>query len=638
MAEPTDLFAILRFYANRTHTPTFAVDVFISFLEKYAKRYADDRPGLAPWAQDTSRKVWEALPRLSESGKCSISTDERGTLVSVSQYFVDLVQHVYRSIEDNPELPFPDETTLKTVVPPSQLRTVSLEADLIPLMNDEADPTRPIIKLVFPESSGSAILLSNMIPRKLLEISLIKIRHYLRSHNNKDYVQHKLAPAFQGKESQLKEALNQLMMRPFDTMSEMEKAGDFSFPFWAYFSSLVKADIRKKNDRLPEDIAAIQSVFVLELFNNFYKGKATKERESETAFKNLDLQLEKPPYYYSLDDIVRFTDTKGVPLLGQYTREGLEEFIKRKTTSGDLNTLPDLLIVHGLNGERWFVRKSRLLPLCVKLLGEARPRIKTTLSQRWFKLMSDYRTEAAMEDDQAFDKELWDLSTSISPTLAAVLQEKTLFLVHDELEGTEAGIPEAGRLFYKGALASMSELYLLARKDLLIDVRMLLPFWHSVPFFAQLIAFFKGLGKGKVAKKHHRKQKNTAPTTDEADEKYESNSVNRKTELKKAAVIVQKKLVPEGMSLDTYLHELEDRWNRIINQEAKENLTEDVNSLIRDYLRRTIRTLRAAAFTNERIAELSDALAETPALLKLPSRDSLRLYIQVYMVKLILKS
>jgi hypothetical protein len=33
-----------------------------------------------------------------------------------------------------------------------------------------------------------------MIPKKILELAFIKARHYLRTHNNKEYVLHKLAP------------------------------------------------------------------------------------------------------------------------------------------------------------------------------------------------------------------------------------------------------------------------------------------------------------------------------------------------------------------------------------------------------------------------------------------------------------
>ena len=508
----------------------------------------------------------------------------------------------------------PDEVSLRLVIPPAQLRSLNLEADFSAFLAESGNDTVPIVKIIFPESGGSMIIPSSMIPKKLLELSLIKIRHYLRTHNNKDYVQHKLAPAFIGKETMLKDTLNQLMVRPFDSLNDLEKAGDFAFPFWAYFSSLVKGDIRKKNDKLPEDTAALQSVYVIEVFNNYYKGKVQKERESETALKNLDLQLEKPPYFYSMDDVVRFVDSKGIPLLGQYSRETLEETIKKKTTSGDVMSLPELLIIHGLGGERWFVDKSRMLPLCVKLLGEARPRVKTSLTQRWFKLKSEYISEPSMEDDDAFDAELAELTETISPVLAALIGEKTLFLVHDELGGTPEGIPEAGRLFHKENLAPLSELYLLSRKDVLTDVRMLLPFWHTVPIFSAFLAFLEAPG-----------QKGAAAQA-------------RKTELKKAAKKLEATLVPEGYTIDGYLADLQNRWNRIITPQAKANLTEDVNSLIRDYLRKTARTIKAASFTRDRIADLADSLAETPALLKLPSRDSLRLYIQVYMVKLVLKS
>ncbi len=643
MSQAADLYTILRFYANRAKTPSFTVESFIGFLDKYAKRYAAERPDLAAWSEDTARKVHAGLPALAETGRCSMATNEKGLIVTVSQYFVDLVQQAYRNVEEMPELPFPDEAFLKVIVPTAQLRNLSLEADLALYMAAPQGSPLPILKLGFSDSAGAILLLSGMVPKKILELALLKARHYLRTHNNKEYVLHKLAPAFQGKETMLKETVNQLLVRPFDSLTELEKAGDFSFPFWAYFSSLVKGDIRKKNDQLPEDIAVLQAVLLIEFFNNYYKGKAQKEREAETALRNLDLQLDKPPFHYSMDDIVRMTDTKGVPLLGQFNEEALEEFIKTKTTkTAGIDQLPELLITHGLNGERWFVKKPKLLPLCVKLLGEARPRVKTAITQRWFKLMSDYRSDPAMEDDESFERELRELTANFSPVLSALLQEKILFLVHEELDGTDAGIPEAGRLFYKGALAPMSELYLLSRRDLLTDVKMLLPFWYTIPFFSGLIAFFKRLGRKKPqdrgTKQESKEIRRSDPVGREEEDSPKTQTVDRKAELKKAARSIERKLVPSGYTLDAYLEELEERWNRLINAQAKANLAEDVNSLIRDYLRKTARTLRAATFTAERIEDLAKTLSESPNLVKIQARDSLRLYIQLYMVKLVLKS
>lgn len=646
MNQAADLYTILRFYANRSRTPSFTVESFIAFLDKYAKRYMAERPDLAGWAEDTARKVHNGLPTLGEAGKCSMTTTEKGLVVTVNQYFVDLVQQAYRALEEMPELPFPDEAGMKLVVPSGQLRNISMELDLESYMAAPQGAPLPILKLGFTDGAGSIVLLSGMIPKKILELALLKARHYLRTHNNKEYVLHKLAPAFQGKESMLKEAVNQLLVRPFDSMTELEKAGDFSFPFWAYFSSLVKGDIKKKNDQLPEDIAVLQAVLLIEFFNNYYKGKAQKEREAETALRNLDQQLDKAPFYYSIDDIIRFTDTKGVPLLGQFSQEALETYIKTKTTkTTGLEELPELLIMHGLHDERWYVKKSKLLPLCVKLLGDARPRVKTAITQRWFKLQSEFRSDPSMEDDDAFDEDLSELTDNFAPVLSALLQEKILYLVHEELDGTEAGIPEASRLFYKGALAPLSDLYLLSRKDLLTDVRMLLPFWHTIPIISGIIAFFKRMGQRKPKKKGRpsgtkNSREPDALQREEENEAASSKSAanERKIALKKAAAAAQNRLVPSGYTLDSYLAEMEGRWNRIINPDAKENLTEDVNSLIRDYLRKTVRSLKAATFTTERIEELARTLSESPNLLKIQARDSLRLYIQLYMIKLVLKS
>ena len=643
MSSVADLYTILRFYANKTQSPIFLVDDFSTFLEKYAKRHAAERPDMAIWVENTAVKVQDGLTGLSENGKCTLSNSERGQTVSVGFYFVDLVQHAYKAIEEMSELPFPEESSLKTVIPADQIRNLNLDLDFGAYLATPQDTPLPIIKLIFPEGAGTILLVSSMIPRKILEIAMLKARHHLRSHNNKEYLTHKLLPTFQGKESMLKDAINQLLVRPFDSMGELEKAGDFSYTFWAYLASLIKNDLRKKGDKLPEEVAVMQAMQLIEFFNNFYKGKIQRERETETAIKNLDLYFDKPPYYFTMDDIVLFTDTKGVPLLGQYSKEALEEFIRSNSAkSGSQDLLPNLLIIRGLNGERWYVKKTKLLVLCIKLLGEARPRIKNALTQRWFKLMSDFRSDAPMEDDEAFERELFELTESSAPVLSAILNDKTLFLVHEEMEGTETGVPEASRLFYKGAFAPLSDLYLLSRKDLLIDVRMLLPFWYSTPILSRLIAFFRGFGKKKRRKA---RSSNAVPSRDTQalirEEPVEAPKVkgpDRKTELKKAARFIEKKLIPAGFTLDGYLSDLEERWNRIIAPQAKADLTEDVNSLIRDYLRKTARTLRAATFTSERIEELARTLSESPNLLSLPSRDSLRLYIQLYMIKLILKS
>lgn len=640
MSSGTDLYTILRLYANKNRTPQVGIAAFLQFLEKYAKHYEAERADLAYWAQDTGRKVWSELSKLAEQGKVELITDEVGTVISIHQFYIDVVQQAYKNIDESAELPFPDENSLNIVLPALQVRSINIEYDLPNMIAQNPQDNPPILKLVFPDKGGSALLLPAMIQKRLLEIALLKVRHYLRSHNNKEYVQHKLAPAFHGKETQLRDTLNHLLVRPFDAIRDMESSGDFIYPFWAYLCTQIKNDIKKKNDRLPEDMAALQAVMIVEVYNNYYKGKATREKEAETAFRNLELQLEKAPYFYTIDDIIRFTDTKGVPLLGQYTQEALEQFLKSKTTTSQTeDILPDLLIFQGHRGEKWFVKKSKMLVLCFKLIGEVRPKVKTAISQRWFRLMQNYESEPAMQDEEAFEQELWELTERLSPPLVALLDDKKLYLVHTELEKAENGIPENTRLFYKGTLVPLSELLLLKQRDLLTDVKVLLPFWYSLPIISSIIAFFKRQSR---KRKKLTKTSIVATTSNETEDADKADATaaavkqrDRRKELRDVALKAKGRLIPEGHTVDSYMEELLDRWNRIINIDAKNNLTEDVNSLIRDYLRRTIRSLKNAPFTADRISNLAEALVNTPNLQKLPAQESLKLYIQLYIVKLL---
>ncbi|MBR1537673.1 MAG: hypothetical protein IJ630_12145, partial [Treponema sp.] len=76
-------------------------------------------------------------------------------------------------------------------------------------------------------------------------------------------------------------------------------------------------------------------------------------------------------------------------------------------------------------------------------------------------------------------------------------------------------------------------------------------------------------------------------------------------------------------------------WNKRLGKETHNNLTEDVNSLIRDYIRKTIRTMKVEGFTKERIESLAESLMTAPGLQKIGERDAHLMYIKLYMVKLV---
>jgi hypothetical protein len=653
MAQTTDLYPILKAYANKTNSPYINIEEFVTFLETYSARKAPEQPEWTKWIKETGVKFWGEMSQLVESGRCVLMTDSPEGRIYMPYYYTDQIKEAYHSVDDSADIPFPSEESLRITLPGDQVRVLNLEADIGPFFGGPRDDSgmpvslksqsggngaadaghssslSTIVKLIFPEGFGSALVPAPMIPRRLMEAALIKVRHYLKTHGNREYALHKLSPSLQGREKQLREMFDQIAIRPLDCLSSMETYSEFAWLFWAHFCALVKTDIKKKKETLAEDLAAIQAVFVIEVCNGFFKNRAVKQREREIAFRSLELRMEKPPLYYTIDDIRRFTNDKGVSLIGLYSPEDLDAYLKKRITESENEGLPDWLILQGKKGERWYIKKEKLLPLCAKLLIDTRPLIKKEIVKRWMKLIRAFRSEAAMEKDADFDSLLSSYTATLNPVLKALLEDPKLLYVYEELERVQKSIPASSRIFKGGALIPMNALYVIRRKDLLADAKIMLPFWYSVPILAAIVAFFSRLGKSRKAKKQIEEEA-------AAEEERVENEAEAR-DLQNMARNIASQMVPQGQSMDDYLTELESRWSRLLNKQARQNLIEDVNSLLRDSLRYTIRIHKSKKISLEGLSEIAaDLVARTPALQGLGGRDSLLLYMELYMVKLLL--
>jgi hypothetical protein len=652
MAQATDLYHILKAYANKKNSPYINIEEFITFLETYSARKAPEQPEWARWTGETEVKFWSEMSELVESEHCTLMADSAEGRIYMPHLYVDLLREAYHSIDDTADVPFPNEESLRITIPEDQIQILKLESGMgpffegprdsrgIPVSPHEThaqekkqDPEHPntlplIMKLIFPEGYGSALILAPMIPRQLMESALLKIRHYLRTHGNREYVLHKLLPPLQGREKQLREIFDQISVRPLDCLNAMESFGDFAWLFWAHFCALVKNDIKKKKEILTEDLAAIQAVFVIENCNGFYKARAVKQRERETAFRYLELRMEKPPYYYTIEEIRQFTNGKGLPLVGLYSLEELDTYLKKRIAGNENGNseLPDWLIFQGKKSERWYIKKENLFHLCSKLVNETRPLIQNEITQRWIKLIKEFQSEAPMEKDAAFDKLLGASAAALSPVLTALLEDPKLLFVYKEMEHYQKVIPASIRIFKGEKLIPMNVLYNIHRKDILGEARLMLPFWYSIPILVSLIAFFKKL-----------KKRNRAPKKAEEGIALEEEAESGEKDIQNISRNIAREMVPPAQSLDDYLADLETRWSRLLNKQARQNLIEDVNALARDHLRHIMRIHKKKKISRERLDEAAaDLISHIPALRSLGAQDSLRLYLELYMVKFLL--
>ena len=136
--------------------------------------------------------------------------------------------------------------------------------------------------------------------------------------------------------------------------------------------------------------------------------------------KELEAALAKPPYFYSMPQILKFQDNNGRVLYGQYTEDDLKEFLQKMTTDGEANELPQLLVFKVESGTRYYVYKKKVSQVIVRLCNEAHDAIEKQLEDHWYDVMMDYERLPEMSNASEFEACLHELVEKHSPILYAL--------------------------------------------------------------------------------------------------------------------------------------------------------------------------------------------------------------------------
>ncbi|MDR0709867.1 MAG: hypothetical protein LBF77_07350 [Spirochaetaceae bacterium] len=635
MAQRTDLYTILLSYANKRHTPLIDVYGFIMFIEKYAKHYVRERPEWGKWTSDVGAKFWAELSPLVEKGKCKLLEGGSNGQILILDFYFETVNKAYENPDASAELPFPDEQTLGIRVLADQIRELNISTDMEDYMEHPQESDMPLIKIIFPESLGSALVLASYIPRRLLEISVLKTSSFLKVEHNSEYFFARLVNQFSGKEPLLRDILAQIELKPKECFVHIETAGEFACLFWPAFCSLIRLELKRKNDFTALDISVLQAALIIEFFVGYYRSITSRKKEREMAMREIELRIERPPYAFTLKDIMKFSDATGRPLTDFYEQKDLDEFLKAKSSfDGNVEMgkqLPPLLIFHNRLDEQIFVSKTKVFPMITRMLGEARPQVKKAIGNRWSKLVREFSSEPAIENDRDFEKLVGHYTSQLAPTLIMLLDDKRLFLLQEELAASQGGINSAKVYQANGTPTPLPVLLMVNRKDLLIDVKIMLPFWYSIPVISSIIAFFKRLGNNKT-----KKSKASQEQESQERETLAVHSTTLAQDMKRVAMDYQLQTVPAGKTTEQYLREMEDLWRKVMEPEAKRQLVLDVHSQIRRKLKPILDARGNRKVTLQSIDEMADSvIMVSPALTELNNSEKLHNYVALYIAKLL---
>ncbi len=642
MATTTNILILLKYYAMRQNNAQVNITDFLEYIKRYAQHHLEEQPELVQYLSNTSDVVKKELEKLIDTKQIfPVLSNSEKQIVVVLDFYLEKINGRYQEIISNPSIPYPAINDLPKNTPEEIFHKEQADIFFSDMLGNAEIPQKQLFCLQIPRNLP-AILIPSITPVvTLLEIALLKLQRKLKKEEYHDYFLKKLKIANPGKELSIKNFFGTVTAKPDNAIESIKNSAE-SFYQWNQLCFFIRQDFEKVKDLTQEDISLLQSVFIIEFCISFYRNKAQQDLQRTTALKNLELLLNKPPYYFSKDTINMFSDSRGIPLLGQYSENDLTEYLHTATTESADNLLPPLLTFKTDNGIRYYISKTKVIPLIIRLCTDAREIIREDLIKEVFTALKNFKSVPETKNQQLFEQRLEAAVKEKSPVLYSLINARFLRALYYEMRTSHDSSAEAITLYRDGDFPPYSELLMISKEEILTDSKIMLPFWYSIPFISWILSLFCADTKDNMRKT----SKDTKSMILESQDKIRHEVppapldrrdpvVSRKAELKQAALDAEKHYVPDNSTLERELTSYELMWNRMLNKQARENLTDDVNSLIRDYMRKIIKTLRANNFTPERIRNLAETLAKTPNMQKIKDHDDLCMYIQLYMVKLI---
>lgn len=633
MAATSNIAVLLKHLASKQKTPFIIYKEFCDYMKRYAQHNVEELPELVSYLGSPEQTIDKELAPYIESKRVVIlDEDSPKKTIFVTSFFNTKFAERYKEIQGNAAIPFPTVLDFPKQAPLEILDKQNSQDVIFALLSNQDKNDKKIYSIILPNNITPVIFPGNVPVQILVDAAMEKIRRMLKKEEYHDYYLKKLRISNPGKELSSKNFFTEFITKPDVALRSLESAGD-SFYFWNQLCYFIKQDYEKVKDFTQEDINVLQSVHIAEIVVSFYKNEAQQNLQRETAIKTLQSCLTKPPYYFSMDTILKFTDTKGIPLYGQYTEKDLKAFLQKETTESTNNELPALLVLKTDDDSRYFIYKNNVIPLILRLASDAHTDINEKLTNDWFKKLQNFEKLPEMNEEKAFNDRLEDELRLESPVLYSLLTSNFLPILNIEFQQNSITGAQ-GSIFEGDELISYAGILQLNRIEILENAKILLPIWYTIPIISWLIALFtkKSTKKKKTQNKSKKIVKNAE---EETNETVKQKPISKKDELIKAAKKIETSFVPEGSTIEAELVTYKKQWNKMISKEANNNLTEDVNALIRDYMRKVLRTLPSKSFTADRITELATTLVNTPNMKKITERNAILQYTQLYMIYIV---
>jgi hypothetical protein len=353
--------------------------------------------------------------------------------------------------------------------------------------------------------------------------------------------------------------------------------------------------------------------------------------------------VRRPPFVFGFQELYALRDEKGSTFVQKHSRDFIHSFLREKTQVVGEEHLPFLVRVHAAAQKKdYFVQRDLFVPVFLKKLAEASEELRKAYLEEWTAALRDDAPPEVARTDPAFRRDVDSRVKAGFHLLTAMANGSYLFLAAEGAAVSAQAREELAKCFaVENILRPWNELLGLDRQALLKNARMYLPFWMTIPVIGAILRMLRRMFRGgRGAAGAEEDEAGRGAAGEETAKVIEPAGAGAGGADKAAQVRYRRGVqsliaayVPAGSTIDATLAELAERWNPLFDPVKKKNLVDDVNALVRDFLRPVRRSFLVRPPDRRRIHALAEQLSTSKSLSQIKKRDPLLLYIELYMVR-----
>ena len=623
------------------------------FMDQLTSYYESNKDSIdARNLEDFRLAAIPMLKKMEHEGSCTINYDaSRIASFQVHKYYRQLILPSYKELEDRPDLPFPDLKSFKFLIDSNWMLVFDIKTDFLDTMKIPEDEKGKVVLIQFPEGIADIVLPPEIVKNILFDVVLKKLHLYVRNQNNYAYIGRYLRKAIAGKDLAVKKMMESILAGPGNFKKQILKPNDFSFKFFSYLCNKVIKDVVEKNDKTASDIYTCQALYMLRAFITHFRGLMQKENQKKSDYKELSDTVKKPPHLYSITDMYDLKDKSGRSYSSKYSRDFVNSFIKKETAVKEGEELPYLVRIVPEKRKEYYIQRDMVPKVFLKKLIDSGKEVHDQFFIKWTQNMKNFEKTKEMQRDDIFIAALEECIKNDYKLLNALLNPGLIYLsaqsstMNENIKNSVLGCFESG-----GKFKTLDNLLGIDRNELLKEVRVNLPLTYSLPVIGKILVMLGRIFTGKSRKKGISSDVSEAGNGSAYQELRPPEAMNQPSMYKPsaedkaknsasyaAAVRNLKKqfLGSESANLNQSLEELSEKWNPLYDEQARSNLVEDVNSLIRDFIRSKKKLFMKYPPDAKRISSLSEDLVNKTSNVGIKKQEPYKQYVELYIIKLL---